>query len=210
MHEDLKKSYELAWEQFAASVRQIAGRVELAAENSGNIHLMLGKLYDVPYYQAKNLILQVGSGNSTLNPGPLTGLFFETLVGASVRGFLRANVPGARLTIGRGPQTFPAHLPPNPDICVTHGKNTVVFELKVSPKKPDLDYVKDIRARHEKAGVSYFLIGGEVSGRRESLMELGEEGWVAFLCARSERNREAIEKATIDRLLGAAARELLA
>lgn len=201
--EELKAQYEAVWDTFTRSVTGLIEEVETAIEGGEPVHPVLLALWDVPYYKAKDLILQVGATKTRSNPGSLTGLFFERLAGAAVRSFLGMQKPELTFYVGRGGPGYPTELPRDPDLCVARGSKLIVFEFKSAPKKGDLESIERLRAEYSAMGVPYFFVGGEPSGTRNHLATLSSQGWVAFLTA-SERNADAIQAANVDSVLRAA------
>jgi hypothetical protein len=203
-----RAEWESAWDEFASRTDQITAVVMDLAARGDPVHDLLRSLYAVPYWKSKRLVLADDAAISRNNPGSVTGLFFERFMGAAVIGFVKARLPGARFAIGRHAEGYyPVGLPRDPDMSVEHNGRLALFEFKASPKKRDLEAAERLKATCDALGVSFYLCGGEVVGRRGLIGDITAANWAAFLEARAS-NSDIIATATVDRILADAVARL--
>lgn len=69
----------------------------------------------------------------------------------------------------------------DPDVFIHYKGRHLVFELKTSPKKNDLNNAVKYHAKYKALGdAKYFLVGGHVSSSSEYLQYLSNEKWACF------------------------------
>jgi hypothetical protein len=199
---NLKADFETAWDAFLVSTLGIADALGGAAARGESVHDLLASLHAVTYWKAKGLVMSGAAAKSRLNPGPLTGLFFERFAGSVFQGYLGARHPNATFFVGCGSVSYSTRdgLPRDPDLCVQQGDRTVVVEFKVSPKKRDLDYLEQLHSQYSAEGMLFLFCGGEVIAQRPQLERIVAGGWACFLESRKS-NESIVRVATVDRLL---------
>ena len=128
------------------------------------------------------------------NIGAATGLFFEFNVRVFFVPFLLREI-GSSLKVSYN--TYPGHkqlgLPRDPDIHLSANGKEVVVELKVSPKKRDIDYVQKLKQRYGQHTIPYYFLGNQLSLNKQSFEAISELDWMSFLHA-SKRNAKYLDK----------------
>lgn len=181
IREDLPSAYRKLWQDFARGLCRLFRDIETwpnTAENGG-LHELFKQLYGVPYHEIRICLQEPPVDGTSENIGPVTGLFFEQLIVAITVPFIRRAVPAATFERNQCSDSAVRGLSRDPDLHVSLGNRRVVFEFKVSPKKPELDSVLAEHARYTGAGVGYYFVGGYVAANAE-LLQSFSGGWACF------------------------------
>ncbi len=192
--------YGAIWDTFVGDLTTFHQRLGRAVPTTPprRLHAILRDLHWIPYVKAKRLFDQPVVDHSARNIGAVTGLFFEQAVAALVVPYLRHRLPGAHFE--RNSCSVPAvrDIARDPDLFVANGDGYAVIEMKVSPKKRDLAHVEQLRARHNAAGIGYYLVGGEISAAPETFERYSNQQWACFVSAPKRKERLLERLPTLD------------
>lgn len=184
----LTKEYAIVWGDFIRRVLRVHARAAAATENNSiSLHNALRALHWVPYRKARELLAKPRVDESSDNIGAVTGLFFEQSVVTLTVSHLRRHVRGVHIERNCCSSSRVRVISKDPDLYARAGRSEIVVEIKVSPKRRDLDHVFRMRQKYEKQGIGYFLIGGYVSAARDALHRFAGEPWACFTSG-SDRN----------------------
>ena len=208
---EFRKRYEESWDQFANQISTLSqDLINMASSDEGkDLQEILSSLQVVPYNKAPklfhNLLESFGTAGTKTNVGSVTGLFFEIIVASLVTGYVRKYLPDAKIMLNScSSENSLLQFCRDPDIFIVHQGKYVIFEIKVSPKKGDLERAKFLQGQYNsllQKNASYFLIGGHVTASAESLKLL--EGWACFTSS-SGANTPLLESFKLDTLLAKA------
>jgi hypothetical protein len=204
--EAVRDDYVDAWKTFTARLAAVSSSIERIVNDGspGSLHDLVFQLHDIPYREAKAVLAHPAIADSPPNAGAVTGLFFEQIVASVVVPFLRRHCPEAVIARNRCPNPIARSIARDPDLYFQLGDREVIFEIKVAPKKWDLESVRELRAKYAAAGIAYFLIGGYASASLETMRLFESERWACFMSV-SPRNRVAADRgARLDEVLHAA------
>ena len=210
MH-DLGKAYVAAWTQFGNDLQSIFDEIgdRVASGSVENLHGILRSIYSVPYEKVRKT-LEIPLVNETSeNIGSITGLFFEQSVMALVVPFIRRAIPNARFKRNKCSSRRVRALSRDPDLYVKSQEGEAVIEVKVAPKKGDLEHLLQMRERHEAIGVGYYLVGGYVSASATMLGCFRQNTWACFMES-SKRNESFLKSLpTLDSVIQTAVKQLV-
>lgn len=211
MPNDWPKEYAAIWDTFVGQMTDFHKRLADAvpATPPGILHKILADLHGIPYVKAKGLLDEPAVDRSSRNPGAVTGLFFEQAVVGLIVPYLRNRLPGARFERNSCSVLGARAITRDPDLFVANGDRFAVFEVKVSPKKRDLDYVERICADYQRAGIGYYLVGGEISAHPEIFERYSAREWACFVSAPKTKRDLLKRLPTLDVVLQAAVRHLV-
>jgi len=189
---DLSERYRTAWRTFVDETVHIRTDLRTAArDESTDLHALLTACEAIPYEEAHRFV-QEGAEKSSNNIGPITGLFFESFAAALITGYLSSRVPDMRVQRNTCSDPSLRRIARDPDILVYCGARSVIFEIKASPKKRDIEAVRSYHQNYSTAAVPYYLIGGHVSLKPDQFQALAAERWACFANS-SKRNRGRLE-----------------
>jgi hypothetical protein len=190
------KKYLRIWKRFASDLRGLYEEIgnEVTASPAPNIHSELKAMHWVPYDEIREALKAPEVDGTSDNPGPVTGLFFEQAVSALIVPLIRKRFPAAKIERNSCSIEDVRAIARDPDIFITLDGKSAVMEIKVSPKKVDLEYVLDVRDQYQKCGVGYFFVGGHVTSMAEFIQSFcGETNWACFMDC-STRNEFLLEE----------------
>lgn len=196
---------------FTAQLASVSSAIAQLVEEDPRmcLHNIVAQLYDIPYFEAKAVLGDPKLPDSNPNRGAVTGLFFEQLVASVVVPYLRKHVPNVVVSRNRCEDPVVRKNARDPDLVFTVASRTAVFEAKVSPKKGDLEYIRQMRERYVEREILYFLVGGYVTAASETLRSLGAGRWACFMNA-SARNQLLLDScAKLDVVLATARKHLV-
>ena len=199
---EFNKRYWRIWNRFGEDLSQMFAEIghQATTAPSGELHRLLKKMYSVPYGEASGLLEIPVTDGKKPNIGSVTGLFFEQLIVSVVVPCIRAALPSARFERNSCSNQTVRDLVRDPDLFVSFGERIAVFEIKVSPKKRDLENLRERKSLFEGRGIGFFLIGGNVSANRDLLTSVND-GWATFLDSK-QPNRDLLQQLpTVDALL---------
>ena len=200
--EQFEERYWGIWSRFTKDLSQMFAEIgqRAAAAHSDELHSLLKKLYSVPYGKARSILKTPVTDDKEPNIGSVTGLFFEQLVVSVVVPRIGAALPNARFERNRCSNQTVRSLFRDPDIFVSNGERFAAFEIKVSPKKRDLEYLRRMKTSLDSRDIGFFLIGGHVSANRELLLSFND-GWATFLDSKQPNRNLLPQLATVDDIL---------
>jgi len=188
---ELSSRYVLAWRTFIDEMRCIQDIFHAASglslEGASDLHDLVAQVQRVPYQQAHNLFASRLADCSSNNIGSVTGLFFEQNAAALIIGYMRRHVADVRVECNTCSDQQVSAVARDPDVFLTLETRRVVFEVKASPKKRDLERARQLRQQYESQNVRFYLVGGKVSLAPCALQPLTNERWACFTRA-SKRN----------------------
>lgn len=188
----IAERYINAWKGFARELDGVfvdmGSQVEV---NKIDLHDTLRKIYGVPYEEIRSALLYPKVNWTSENIGSVTGIFFEQAVSSLAVPFIKSKYPNAQIGRNACDSANVRSIARDPDLYVKVSDIEVVIEMKVSPKKRDLEYVKEIKEKFNQAGIGYFFVGGYVAANRELLNSFKSESWACFLEA-SRRNEDIL------------------
>jgi len=170
---EIDEKYLEIWEVFISSLRSHREKVEekIISGRLDNIHEQLKKMVWHPYNASHELSDNIGS---------ITGLFFEYNVQTFLVPYIKKHVPEVSIFYNSSVKHKNLGLPRDPDIYFEHHNIGVVVELKVSPKKGDIDYILELKEKYEKRGIHYFFLANYLSANRDRLIELSALKWISI------------------------------
>lgn len=175
------------WDSFSESLSEYKKSVKERID-SGEIKKMHQMLSDITWHPYTSL------HSLSDNIGAATGLFFEFNAQVFILPFLEKKV-GCSLDISIN--SCPGHkkrgLPRDPDIYLKANGREVVIELKVSPKKRDINHVRKLKQRYSEQSIPYYFLGNQLSLNKQGFEEASELGWMSFLHA-SKKNVKYLDK----------------
>jgi len=156
-----------------------------------NIHQILKNIYWIPKYE---MIKYLNTTLSNPNPGSFTGLFFENIIGVFIEPYIKKRVHLDQ--IGRNfcdDDNIKSSIQRDPDFYFKSNNNKAIIEVKVAPKKDDLESIIILREKCISQDVGFYFIGGWVSASRADLYKLAGEDWISILDG-SNTNKQIIEE----------------
>ena len=206
----LPERYTEIWGKFTRDVSQFSKElINDEHPEFATLHELLKSLQPIPYNSAPELFDGLTEGQPEIvrsNTGSATGLFFELVAASVVKGYISKRFPDARIELNKCSVDKFKAVARDPDIFVHYKGRHLVFELKTSPKKGDLEYTQQCYKDYKALGdTKYFLIGGHVSTNSSYLENLLQGDWACFMSG-SSRNENVLSRfPLLDDLLADAA-----
>jgi hypothetical protein len=199
----LDERYSLVWDTFLKEMdsfyKQMAD--DLSKTPNTSVHEFLSNTYWIPYTNLHKIMEYPPMDTSRKNIGSATGFYFEQLVISLLVAYIKARLPGCNFARNDALTQEVKAISRDPDLHIVFKNNHVVLEIKVAPKKSDLESVQIMRERYAVENVRYFVIGGWVTAKQDMLSNFIGEDWISFLKA-SESNMETLEDLTsVDEIL---------
>ena len=187
------EKYIETWETFTNGLNNIFADIgEQVQANKIDLHETLKKLYGVPNKEIRTALQYPKVDKTSGNIGSVTGIFFEQIVTSLAVSYIKNVYPNAIISRNTCEKSSIVHgITRDPDLYIRENNKEVVIEMKVSPKKADLEYVKNLKEKFEKKNIGYFLVGGYVSADKYLLNSFNLGGWACFLEG-SESNKDVI------------------
>ena len=192
---DIADRYRKTWSTFAQDISQLSKElIDTGNPEGSTFHNLLKSLQPAPYEEAPAFFagLVPNHKERRSNIGSVTGLFFELVAASIIKGYINKHVPEAEIELNRCSEPRREGIPRDPDVFIRHKGHHLVFELKTSPKKVDLDRAVWCHSQYEAHKTKYFLIGGHVSSSSKYLLYLSNEKWACFTSC-SEGNESVLE-----------------
>lgn len=197
------EKYDSIWENFSSKMLDFYQELSEAVkeESESSLHSLLANTYWLPYKIFHDLMEFPSIDSPVKNIGSATGFFFEQLVISLVVPFIQYRLPCCRFARNSTLSPVVENIARDPDLHIMCQDKNAVLEIKVAPKKRDLEWLYMMRQSYEEAGIHYFVIGGYAQVNSHMLSELIGENWISFL-AGSDRNKPLLSKLTpIDKVL---------
>lgn len=200
----IESEYVAAWDGFVAKVNSLQETV--AKSISGNdysstLHSLLKSVQWVPYNKAHELAIPIDIDTQPNDIGSITGLFFELWASTIILAYLSNETSDLRIERNRHTNRPSTDLPRDPDLHIEANSRSVVVEIKVAPKKRDIDRAERIRTAYAEEGIPFFLIGGYVSVNSARLEALGSDRWCCFMSSSSTNEPVLASLPRLDDLL---------
>ena len=197
---DLIAKYESLWDDFVSANLEFEKILAEHILQGESFHAICARLYGIPYYKAKGLF-EDSPSDSKRNIGSVTGLFFEHFISFVIASIAKKKFPDIQPESNKCTDAITREISRDPDLFLKRGENRVVVEFKVSPKKPDIDYVVQLKSRYEERNIYYCVVGGHISLDKTELDVLTRNDWMTFFDS-SKRNNDVLRKfKTIDQIM---------
>ena len=202
---NFNERYTEIWQTFVEEISTLSKDIidSVSLEKEPNLHGILKSLQAVPYQQAHNLFdgLAIPT-NKRPNIGSVTGVFFEIMTASIIQGYIKKHLPDATVELNSCSHTKVGGVARDPDIFIHYNGWHVVFETKTSPKRRDLEHVREQRSKYlGLKHTQYYVVGGHASMNKSLLHQLAEGQWICFTSV-SERNQDELKAfPSLDELL---------
>jgi len=196
-----KQKYLATWSEFPNILNEAYQGLHDYVYNSEHetLHMLAAELFGIPYHRIRAALQHPKVEANPINIGAVTGIFFEQLMASILIPAIKMVIPNIRCERNCCTHPIISKVASNPDIFISNGEARVVVELKVSPKKMDLEPSILMRSKYSNIGVSYYLIGGYVSASDE-LLKSCDPTWCVFLEG-SESNKSYLQQYSLDKLV---------
>jgi len=190
---DAAKLYKQIWNDFTNSLDKYRTDVAAMVKSSDElcIHDILREIYYIPKHKiAEYLRKQPYVG--TPNPGSATGLFFEIIIADFVIPYIEKRFKTIKIMRNSCDDEDVRAVKRDPDLYIEHNGKKVVIEIKVAPKKSNIESIIRLKEQFNKINVGFYLIGGWIAINKNELEQLASNNWISILDG-SDRNIDIIK-----------------